>query len=357
MGWGILRVLVAIVLVWIVVLVLMLAAPAAEFRAAIGIDPQAWFAGGAVLGLLLGYAALIRRARAAAVRRWGQADSPGLAALSDKAARVDTATSDARRTGWGEAQSEALDRYARHIVLREIGGPGQARLRDSSVLIVGAGGLGAPAALYLAAAGVGRITIADPDEVSVSNLQRQIIYRSSDAGRPKGLAAAEALRALNPLVHIQAMRRALDKNDEALIGEFDLVLDGTDRFATRAEIGTICAKAGVPLISGAISQWEGQLTLYDPSAGGPCFACIFPEAPSEGLALSCAEAGVAGPLPGVIGSMMALEAIKQITGAGASLLGRMLIFDGLYGENRTITLHRRKDCPVCSGVEQNDAEA
>lgn len=354
MGWGVLRVLAIILIVWIVVLALMLAAPASEIRAAIGIDPVVWLAGGVVLALVFGYATLVRRLKAEAQRRWGTDDAP-----RHDAAPLGAALSMAgpAMESWTRTEEEALDRYARHIVLREIGGPGQARLRAAKVLLIGAGGLGAPAALYLAGAGVGQITLADPDTVSISNLQRQIIYRSSDAGRPKGLAAAEALRALNPLVDVRALRQRITAADADLIAAHDLVLDGSDRFEDRAAINAACVAAGVPLIAGSIAQWEGQLTTYDPAHGAPCMACIFPQAPADGLAPACAEAGVAGPLPGIIGSMMALEAVKRITGAGDGLAGQLLIFDGLYGETRRIAIHRRADCPVCSGVEPRTREA
>ncbi|NHF71801.1 HesA/MoeB/ThiF family protein [Paracoccus xiamenensis] len=357
MGWGVLRVLVVIFIVWIVVLVLMLAAPAAEIRATTGFDARVWVIGGLVLGVTLAYGALVERARAAVKRRWGIEDAPGLAPAGRGAAGLAAGQGQGLAAGQGLGGDDALDRYARHIVLREIGGPGQAKLRDARVLLIGAGGLGAPAALYLAGAGVGRITLADPDTVSISNLQRQIIYRTGDAGRPKGLAAAEALRALNPLIEVHALRRRVNAADTALIAEHDLVLDGSDQFADRAAINAACVAAGVPLIAGSIAQWEGQLTTYDPAHGAPCMACIFPKAPAAGLAPACAEAGVAGPLPGIIGSMMALEAVKRIAGAGKGLAGQMLIFDGLYGETRRIAIHRNPDCPVCSGLEQRAPEA
>lgn len=342
MGWGVLRVLAVLLLTWLVILAFLLAAPASEFRAAIGIDPRAWVAFGVISAIVMGYASIIRSAKRKATEKWGDPQAVPVPSPEEAHSAAETA--------------DALDRYARHYVLREIGGPGQKLLRNASVLIVGAGGLGAPAALYLAAAGVGRLSIADPDEVSISNLQRQIIYRTDDAGRPKGLAAAEALRALNPYIDIHAMRRRIGKDDAELIADFDLVLDGCDSFADRAAVNAACVAARVPLIAGAISQWEGQVTTYDPAGCAPCFACLFPEPPADGLAPSCAEAGVVGPLPGVIGSMMALEAIKHIAGAGEGLRGKMVIFDGLYGETRRIAIHRREDCPVCSGVEPRGSE-
>ena len=339
MGWSFLRLLAVLFLVWLIVLVMFLAAPAAEVRSLGAFSLKSWLVSGIILFIVLGYAGIVRAIRARATELWGDPQEHGKHAPVAFAAVEQPAT-----------DPEVLERYARHIVLREIGGPGQAKLRKASVLIVGAGGLGAPAALYLAGAGVGRIGLVDPDTVSLSNLQRQIIYRTSDAGRPKGLAAAEALRALNPLIDVQAMRYRVTAEDLDLLADYDLVLDGTDSFEDRAAINAACVAAGVPLIAGSISQWEGQLSSYDPASGGPCFACIFPDAPAPGLALPCAEAGVVGPLPGVIGSMMALEAIKQITGAGRDMKGQMLVYDGLYGETRTIRMARRPDCPICSGL-------
>ncbi len=241
-----------------------------------------------------------------------------------------------------------LNRYARHMILREIGGPGQKKLKAARVLVVGAGGLGSPALLYLAAAGVGTIGVIDDDVVDGSNMQRQIIHRDDTIGSPKVQSAVDAMRALNPFVTLRPYNRRLTPDIATdLIADYDLVLDGCDNFATRYLVNAVCVAAGKPLISGALTQWEGQISLLDPAQGTPCYQCIFPEAPAEGLAPTCAEAGVVGPLPGVLGAMMALEAIKAITGAGQVLGGRMLIYDGLYGETRTLTLNRRDDCPVC----------
>jgi molybdopterin/thiamine biosynthesis adenylyltransferase len=241
-----------------------------------------------------------------------------------------------------------LNRYARHIVLHEVGGPGQKRLKQARVLVIGAGGLGAPALLYLAASGVGTIGIIDDDEVENANLQRQVIHRDADIGIPKVFSAKAAMEAQNPFVTVLPYHRRLtQENAGELFADFDLILDGTDNFKTRYLANRVAVEQGKPLISGALSQWEGQLSVFDPANGAPCYQCIFPEAPAEGLAPSCAEAGVVGPLPGVVGSMMALEAIKVITGAGAPLRGEMLIYDGLYGESRKIGLGRRSDCPIC----------
>ena len=244
-----------------------------------------------------------------------------------------------------------LNRYARHIVLREIGGLGQKKLKDAKVLVVGAGGLGSPALLYLAAAGVGTIGIVDDDEVDNSNLQRQVIHQDRAIGTAKVFSAMEAMQAQNPHVDVKPYHRRLTEQDAAaLIDDYDIVLDGTDNFDTRYLVNRTCVELNKPLISGALSQWEGQLSVFDPAHDAPCYQCVFPEAPADGLAPSCSEAGVIGPLPGVIGSMMAVEAVKVITGAGAPLRGELMIYDALYGESRKIALKRRADCPICGSI-------
>jgi molybdopterin/thiamine biosynthesis adenylyltransferase len=190
--------------------------------------------------------------------------------------------------------------------------------------------------------------VIDDDVVEGSNLQRQIIHSDARIGAPKVRSAMEAMRALNPWVEIRPYERRLsDEIAEDLFAEFDLVLEGTDNAETRYLVNRACVAQGKPLISGAIVQWEGQVSVFDPAHGAPCYQCVFPEAPAAGLAPSCAEAGVVGPLPGVIGSMMALEAVKLIAGAGHVLRGELLIYDGLYGETRKISVARRADCPVC----------
>lgn len=245
-----------------------------------------------------------------------------------------------------------LERYARHIVLRELGGPGQKKMKQARVLVVGAGGLGAPALQYLAAAGVGTIGVIDDDIVENANLQRQVIHRDADIGMPKVFSAQQAMQAQNPnVVVLPYHRRLTDEIAADLFDDFDLILDGTDNFETRYLANRTAVALGKPLISGALSQWEGQLSVFDPANGAPCYQCIFPEAPTPGLAPSCAEAGVIGPLPGVVGSMMAVEAIKVITGAGQALRAEMLIYDALYGESRKITLTRRSDCPICGAED------
>lgn len=250
-----------------------------------------------------------------------------------------------------ELSPDEIRRYARHIFLREVGGPGQGRLKQAKVLVVGAGGLGAPVLLYLAAAGVGQITVIDDDEVDLSNLQRQVIFRTSDIGRPKAAAAAEAMLALNPHVAVMPVLARLEaENVATLVAGQDLVIDGSDNFATRHLINRACVEAAVPLLSGAIAQWEGQLSLFDPARDAPCLACIFPVIPAEGLAPNCAEAGVMGALPGIVGATMAAEAIKEIVGAGLSLRGRLVIQDLLWGESREIAIARDPACPVCGSV-------
>ena len=243
---------------------------------------------------------------------------------------------------------DEIDRYARHIILREIGGPGQAKLKAARVLVVGAGGLGSPALLYLAAAGVGTLGIVDDDTVALSNLQRQVLHVSARVGALKTESAAAALGALNPHVAVEPHAlRLTEANAAALVGAYDLVLDGSDNFATRAAVNAACVAARRPLVGAAIGQWEGQLSVWAPHLGAPCLACAFPETPAPGLAPSCAEAGVVGALPGVLGAMQALEAIKLITGAGQPLLGRLMLYDALWAEVRTITVPRRADCAVC----------
>jgi len=238
---------------------------------------------------------------------------------------------------------EEVERYARHLVLREVGGPGQQKLKAARVLIVGAGGLGAPAALYLAAAGVGRITLVDPDTVALSNLQRQVLYATADEGRSKVEAAEARLTALNPHVEVFSILAHLEAaNARALIAGHDLVLDGTDDFATRFAVNAACVAEGITLVSGAIGRWTGQVGVF---GGRPCYQCLVPEIPPD--AETCSVVGVVGALAGVIGSMMALEAVKLLTGAGEPLTGRLLIYDALAAEVRTVRIGADPECPVC----------
>ena len=238
------------------------------------------------------------------------------------------------------------ERHARHILLREIGGPGQRRLAGAAALVVGAGGLGAPACLYLAAAGIGTLRIVDPDHVSIDNLQRQVLFRTADVGRLKTEAARDALAALDPAVRVEGRAfRATAASLPALLEGADVVLDGCDDFETRFAVNAAARAAGVPLVSGAVGRWEGQLSVFDPARGGPCYRCFVPEVPPD--TETCARVGIVGALTGVIGSAMALEAVKLVTGAGAPLIGRMMLFDGLSGRARTVTLPRDPTCPEC----------
>jgi molybdopterin/thiamine biosynthesis adenylyltransferase len=243
-----------------------------------------------------------------------------------------------------------VERYARHIVLRELGGPGQARLKESHALLVGAGGLGGPAALYLAASGVGRITLMDADTVSLSNLQRQILFATSDLDRGKAEAGAERLRAINPEIEVIADPRMLNETNagEALAG-VDVVLDGLDSYAARFALNAARHRAKIPMVSGAVERFSGQVSVFDSGrdADSPCYRCLVREAPPD--AATCAQVGVVGAMAGVVGTFMALEAIKLLSGAGETLSGRLLMIDGLSGEARTARLRPDPDCPVCGG--------
>lgn len=239
-----------------------------------------------------------------------------------------------------------IERYARHLVLREVGGPGQQKLKAASVLIVGAGGLGSPAALYLAAAGVGTLILVDPDEVDRSNLQRQILYAEEDVGRPKAEAASDRLAALNPHIFVAGYNGAFEPaNADELVEGVDLVLDGTDDFAVRFAVNDACVRHGKPLISGAIGRWTGQVGIF---GGRPCYRCLVPEIPPD--AETCVAVGVVGALAGVIGSMMALEAVKMLVGAGEPLTGRLLIYDALAAETRTVKVGADPECPACGST-------
>jgi molybdopterin/thiamine biosynthesis adenylyltransferase len=238
---------------------------------------------------------------------------------------------------------EEVERYSRHLVLREIGGAGQQALKRARVLVVGAGGLGAPAALYLAAAGVGHIALVDPDVVGLSNLQRQVLYATTDIGRLKVESAVRRLGQLNPDIEVEPIAvRVENDNAAGLIGSYDIVLDGTDDFATRFAVNAGAVAAGRPLVSGAIGRWTGQVGVF---GRRPCYQCFVPSIPPE--AETCERVGVVGALAGVVGSMMALEAVKLITGAGEALSGRLLIYDGLAGDSRTVKLGPDPLCPVC----------
>ncbi|MGO9135523.1 MAG: HesA/MoeB/ThiF family protein [Methylovirgula sp.] len=239
--------------------------------------------------------------------------------------------------------AEEVERYARHLVLRDVGGPGQQRLKAARVLVVGAGGLGAPLIQYLAAAGVGTIGIVDDDSVSLSNLQRQVLYTTGDVGRPKVVCAAGVVRKLNPHVEVKPFQLRLDaENAPRLIRDFDIVADGSDNFVTRYLLSDACFYAGRPLVTAAIGAFDGSLTTLRPhecdalGKPNPTYRCLFPEPPPAGAVLACAEAGVIGALAGILGSLMALEVIREIVGFGESLVGRLLLVDALTMRFETI---------------------
>jgi len=241
-----------------------------------------------------------------------------------------------------------LRRYSRHLLLPEFGEEAQLRLKAGRVLIVGAGGLGSPAALYLAAAGVGVIGLVDYDTVDETNLQRQILYGTSDVGRSKLERAEARLRDVNPLVAIERVDEPFSPaNARRLVEAFDVVVDGSDNFPTRYLVNDACVMTGTPNVYGSVSRFEGQLSVFA-APGGPCYRCLHPEPPPTGLIPSCAEGGVLGVLPGVIGTMQATEAIKLLTGIGEPLVGRLLLYDALGMRMRQIVLPRDADCPVCS---------
>jgi molybdopterin/thiamine biosynthesis adenylyltransferase len=240
---------------------------------------------------------------------------------------------------------DEVERYARQLVLAELGGQGQQKLKAAKVLIVGCGGVGGPAALYLAAAGVGQITLIDPDRVALSNLHRQIQFATEEIGDEKTEATAGALKAINPNVRVFQIFAALDAdNAPAWIADHDLVIDGTDDFATRLLVSDTCTMLEKPLVSGALGRWAGQIGVF---TGRPCYRCLVPEVPPE--AETCQRVGVVGALAGVVGSMAALEAVKLIIGAGQALDGRLLIYDGLKAEARTVEVAADPACRACAG--------
>ena len=247
---------------------------------------------------------------------------------------------------------EELDRYARHLVLRQVGGPGQAKIRATSVLVVGAGGLGSPVALYLAAAGIGRIGLVDDDAVSLSNLQRQILFKTKDVGRAKVEAGAEALKALNPGVQIDVHHaRLTGANAMALIADYDIIADGSDNFATRFLLNDACFFARKPLVSAAVTEFEGQLATYRGYEPGlPCYRCLFPAPPPAGTVPNCSETGVLGAAAGVMGSLQALEVLKEAAGLGTGLAGKILIYKALTTEFHTARLPKDPACPLCAAA-------
>ncbi|WP_315919190.1 molybdopterin-synthase adenylyltransferase MoeB [Mesorhizobium sp. SP-1A] len=243
---------------------------------------------------------------------------------------------------------EELERYARHIVLPEIGGAGQQKLKRARVLVIGAGGLGAPVLAYLAAAGVGTLGIVDDDTVSLSNLQRQVIHGTNDIDRPKGESAAAAISRINPHVAVELhVLRLTAENAPALVAGYDLVIDGSDNFATRYAVADACAREGKPLVHAAVGRFDGSVTVLKPYEIGkdgrqnPSYRDLFPQEPPEGLVPSCAAAGIVGALVGVIGTIQAMEAIKLIAGIGEPLVGRLLLYDALSASFETIRYKRR----------------
>ena len=247
-----------------------------------------------------------------------------------------------------ELSQDELNRYARHLILPEVGLDGQQKLRAASALCVGAGGLGSPVALYLAAAGVGRLGVADFDVVELSNLQRQVLHGTGDVGRPKTESAAAAIHRLNPAVEVVRHPDRLTRDNALeILKDYDVVVDGTDNFPTRYLTNDACVLLRKPLVYGSIFRFEGQASVFAPHLGGPCYRCLFPEPPPPGTVPSCAEGGVLGVLPGVIGTIQATEALKLILGCGRSLLGRLLLFDALDMGFREIKLRRDPECPLC----------
>ena len=244
---------------------------------------------------------------------------------------------------------DAIKRYARHLVLKEIGGPGQQALLSAKVAIVGAGGLGGPAGLYLAAAGVGTITIIDDDVVDASNLQRQVQFVHTDIGMEKAIVMADTLADLNPDINVSGKIERLKRSNAAsLLGGHDIIIDGTDSFETRFEINEAALELEIPLVSGALGRFDGQVGVFSGQGENACYRCLVPEIPPD--AETCSEVGVVGALAGIVGSMMALETIKLITGAGEALIGRLWIYDGLRAESRTVKLAKDPACPACKNL-------
>ncbi len=246
-------------------------------------------------------------------------------------------------------EPESIKRYARHLVLKEVGGPGQQALLASRVAIVGAGGLGGPVGLYLAAAGVGHITIIDDDKVDVSNLQRQVQFVTGDIGVEKAIVMKETLKDLNPNISAKAITsRLTPDNAQSLLEGHDLIIDGVDDFASRFAINEAALNLKIPLVSGALGRFQGQVSAHYSNGEGPCYRCLVPDIPPD--AKTCSQVGIIGALAGVIGSIMALEVIKLITGAGDPLCGKLWLYDGLKVQSRTITLPKDPHCEACGSA-------
>jgi molybdopterin/thiamine biosynthesis adenylyltransferase len=241
-----------------------------------------------------------------------------------------------------------LDRYSRHIIMDEVGPAGQQALLDASVLCVGAGGLGSPVIEYLAAAGVGHLGIVDDDVVERSNLQRQVVHRDADVGRPKAESAVEFVEGLNPDVDAVAHETRLTSDTvDGILADYDYVVDGSDNFATRYLVNDACTLAGIPFSHGAIYKFEGQLITVPATDDAPCYRCLFPEAPDEGTVPDCATTGVLGALPGTVGCLQATELLKLVTGVGEPLAGRLLLFDAMDMTFETVPVRKNPECPVC----------
>ena len=242
---------------------------------------------------------------------------------------------------------EEVLRYSRHLIMPEVGMEGQLKLKQAKVLCIGTGGLGAPLGLYLAAAGVGRIGLVDFDVVDFTNLQRQVLFGTTDVGRPKIEAAADHLRNLNPEIQIDTFEtRLTSENALDLFKDYDIIVDGTDNFPTRYLVNDACVLLGKPNVYGSIFRFEGQITIFG-APGGPCYRCLYPEPPPPGLVPSCAEGGVLGVLPGIVGTIQAAETLKLIIGKGDPLIGRLLLFDALGMKFRELKLRKNPECPVC----------
>ena len=250
-----------------------------------------------------------------------------------------------------ELSSDEILRYSRHLILPEVALEGQQRLKASRVLLIGAGGLGSPLALYLAAAGVGTIGLVDFDVVDVTNLQRQIVHGSKDVGRPKLESARDRLKDLNPHVHVEGFEtRLTSENALEIVRDFDIVIDGTDNFATRYLTNDACVILGKPNVYGSIYRFEGQSSVFA-TEEGPCYRCLYPEPPPPGLVPSCAEGGVLGVLPGLVGTIQATEGIKLLLGVGEPLIGRLLLIDALTMQFRAMRLRKNPNCPACGTRE------